>query len=57
MSRALPSAKPSLISNKTTSLTIDLEAITSAAVAPTFPAPTIVTFIFIILSMHRYLHM
>jgi len=46
MSIAFPSAKPSLISNKTTSLAIPLYEITSAHVAPTLPAPTIVTFIF-----------
>ena len=45
MSIDLPSANPSLISNKTTSLAILLYAIASAHVEPTFPAPTTVTFL------------
>ena len=48
MSKAFPSAKFSLISNKTTSLAILLNAIASAHVDPTFPAPTIVTFIILL---------
>ena len=42
---ALPSAKPSLISNITTSDAKFLIAIYSAQLAPTAPAPTTVTFI------------
>ena len=42
---ALPSANPSLMSNKTTSLAKFLIAIYSAQLAPTAPAPTTVTFI------------
>jgi len=45
MSNALPSAKPSLISNKTNSSHKAARAILSAQVAPTAPAPTTVTFI------------
>ena len=44
-SKALPSAKPSLISNRITSMAICLIKMYSAQDAPTLPAPTIVTFI------------
>src|SRR5690606_15730080 len=47
MSRDLPSATPSLMSSKTTSLASSLWAITLAQVAPTLPAPTTVIFIFV----------
>src|SRR5699024_11317191 len=43
---AFPSAYPSLISTKTTSLAKFLIAMYSAQLAPTAPAPTTVTFIF-----------
>ncbi|NDD67690.1 hypothetical protein EBZ35_08620, partial [bacterium] len=45
MSIALPSAKPSLISNNTNSVANSFLAILSAQVAPTAPAPTTVIFI------------
>ena len=43
ISIALPSAKPSLISIRTTSLATSFTANTLAHVAPTLPAPTTVT--------------
>ncbi len=54
MSKAFPSANPSLISSKTISLAISLCAKTSAHVAPTFPAPTTVTFHLFIIKLQLY---
>ena len=51
MSCALPSAKPSLMSNNTNSEANSLRAISSAHVAPTAPAPTTVIFIYFILNV------
>ena len=51
ISRAFPSASPSLMSTTTTSLAISRWANTSAHVAPTLPAPT--TVIFIIFSFFK----
>src|ERR1043166_652418 len=47
ISCAFPSARPSLISRRTSSSTSSLRAILSAQVAPTAPAPTTVTFMII----------
>ncbi|MNR08752.1 hypothetical protein D3C85_1249220 [compost metagenome] len=54
MSIALPSAKPSLISNKTSSSANSFRAMLSAQVAPTAPAPTTVIFISTILVFNGY---
>src|SRR5213080_2092775 len=51
-SRPLPCGTPSMMSIRTTSAN-SFEAIQCAAVAPTFPEPTIVTFLRMVSFLHR----